>query len=1085
MGNSKNNLSNFIIKAIDKSIEFEQIMDSIDFNSYLPEEKDDDIKSSSLYKNYIEKLGNASNICKGIISISEIEKRESDHNNQYVKDKELCSLLIENLFEVKEKRIETRKQTREMEEKYYIENTYKLHTAFLKIPEKDWSYSYGDKNLEDKDLLDDYSWAKILYYNELAICYSGLIKSSMSLGYAEESIFILEKLYSDLKSIENPADDTSESGFNNLIKKFKRNNNFLTVSHVIKLYTFALYNKGEAERLLGETDSALKTFKRIIEIYRKSKEKGLIASLTDYNLALLKRALILNDQGRGQEAIDCLKILEIDCKDYRVHERYLETASALIDQKKYEDVWDFLNRLDYRSGYTCKQNEYGKALEFLDIFTKKDFEDTYIQRQVKIRKLYLMNEFKKNRPKDYYSDKEASLEIMEIKDEYKNFKKIAEDLMVEAGKRKDGDSFKGACTNLAEFYRLEIGGKKDFQKALKCFYLYLFEKKIFSNESDDISAIIHDWLNDSKDIVSLLEKYNEDIKTYSSKKLENNNDENYLRKFFDVYIDEFIESENFLKKMKNQKDTIKDTIKKLNDRLIDIYYQKDEDINLEQITIKFEQFDEKFGSSRVKKWEIIKRGKNEKFIEDHFFREKEGMHIDNIANQMNQNTTNFIKNIIGTSIIPNENKNKIQGTLSILRRWNSFTPTLSSSINQSKGGGYFLRFSYNNNSYGIVIDPGYDFLKNFFSQGFIVQDIDLILVSHVHPDHVDNLAAILSLFHEMNGRLGKYHYQEKKINKKYLTLVVSSGVFEHYNPVIRDSFEILKDIIVVNGKNGFEQVYIYDEWDKEHTIEIYAFGTTHKDLSQFQSLGFIISAKNNDGSKAVIGYTGDIKWRPDNTNLPKYLKHFKECNIVCAHLGSIVNILNGKDFCNTFCENFEKNDKNNMCLKHDECREFDFKRNLVVTKEKLMEQVGVENHLYLAGLTMFFDELLKSNNLKLAIISEFGEELMHGIRMDLYKKFNNWFQEIYKGNPKPICLVGDIGLETNIFTGEVYCHCCKRFVDRAKIEPIPYGKEEAICFVCEECKSVLSVYQIDHILKDYYRNGRKLDQTNILLDDGE
>jgi hypothetical protein len=256
---------------------------------------------------------------------------------------------------------------------------------------------------------------------------------------------------------------------------------------------------------------------------------------------------------------------------------------------------------------------------------------------------------------------------------------------------------------------------------------------------------------------------------------------------------------------------------------------------------------------------------------------------------------------------------------------------------------------------------------------------------------------------------------------------------------------------------------------------IKAFRTTHHDLSKFQSLGFIISANKND-RRAVIGYTGDIKWSPNKTNPPEYLKHFKKCDIICAHLGSIINILNEKDFCNTFCK--KSPDDDSRCPTYNECKKNKFK-DVDVIKKKLIEQTREENHLYLAGLTLFFDSLLKEKaNLKLAIISEFGEELKNGIRMDLYKKFDSWFGEHFKEpEEKPRCLPGDIGLEVDVFTGNVYCHCCKRFVDQAGIEPVPYGKEEAICFVCKECKAVFSTYQIDHILKNYCENGRNLESA--------
>ncbi|MBU4349370.1 MBL fold metallo-hydrolase [bacterium] len=1088
MSNNQNNINNLIEKANSASLQFETIMDSIDFNSYLLEDqKNGEVKDNPLYKNYIGMVEKASNICKDIIQDipSNITKINVPNPE---KQKEMEYYLIYHLFKAKRIRIIVKQQIeREKEKKYYIISTHNLHKAFNHIPKK---YFYCSQ--KGKNLLKSYNWAKVLFYNELAICYSGLAKSSMSLGYAEESISLLEELYSKLKNLENPAAEDKKK--------------ILLPSDIIKLYTFALLNKGEAEKLLNEVDSALRTFRRIVEIYKKSKKKRFNASLSDCNFALLREASILIDQGRGQEAIICLESDELKkldpLKDYRAQYRDLEKASALIDQKKYKDAWNLLV-----------------------IYTVASWDYTFTQRQAKIHQLRLMNEFRENRPEDFQAthklmkfsdwqklddfaginydekaknitltlmlklkdnivdivnveedkkviealwqklhlDNNTSKEIKAIKEKYPEFESMAKDLIKKASERKDGDSFKGACTKLAEFYQLKNAEKqkKDFEKALIYFHLYLFESKIFSDKQDEINNIIKNWLENNV-LDFLLQDY-KDAKNTFPQNLKNNDDENYLRNFFDVYIDHFIENKNTPTPSKDQMKTIK----KLKERLDYIYQQKDKDSDLEQIRVDFDRFTEKLKEDS----DVKKEPKIKKFIENYFFKKtKVGMRGESIASQMERNTEEFIKNIVGRSKIPVESNGEMQGTLSVLRRWNSFTPTLSSSINQSKGGGYFLRFAYNNESFGIVIDPGYNYLENFFSQGFKIGDIDLVLVSHAHPDHTDNLAAILSLFHEMNGKLGKYHYQ-KEVNKKNLTLVLSHGVFKHYNSIINSSEDvakILKDIIVINGKDDkLEKVF------EDSHITIEAFGTAHQDLSQFQSLGFIITVKKNDKHKAVIGYTGDIKWSPNKTNPPKYLKHFEKCDIICAHLGSIINILNEKNFCNTFCR--KSPDDDSRCPKYNECKKNKFK-SVDVTEKKLIEQTREEKHLYLAGLTLFFNTLLKEkdNKLKLAIISEFGEELKNGIRKDLYMKFDSWFK---KAKKKLRCLPGDIGLEVDVFTGNVYCHCCKRFVDRAGIKPVAYGKEEALCFVCNECEAVLSSYQIGHVLKDYCENGRNLESA--------
>jgi len=493
-----------------------------------------------------------------------------------------------------------------------------------------------------------------------------------------------------------------------------------------------------------------------------------------------------------------------------------------------------------------------------------------------------------------------------------------------------------------------------------------------------------------------------------------------------------------------------------------IYYQKDKDKDIEQIEIDFGGYESKFNDLS----EIIKESDIENFIGDSFFKNRQnGLNGLTITNQMKRNTSEFINKVIGKSKGRTDNNDEPVSTLCVLRRWNSFTPTLSSSINQSKGGGYFFRFYDKDVPFGIVIDPGFDFLRNFFSQGFKIGDIDLILVSHAHPDHTDNLASILSLLHEMNSRLGEYS-NEKKINKKNLTLVLSPGVFEQYNQIISISEKELKDVIVVDGK--VDELSFFNGH-----IKIKPFKTPHQDLSKFHSLGFIITVENKEKHK--IGYTGDIKWKNDENYLPDYLKYFYECDIICVHLGSIINILKGKTFCNTFCNDFVG--KLEKCDNFERCLSENFE-NVNVTKSKLIEQTQEENHLFLAGLTMFFNSLLdnKNNKLKLAIISEFGEELKNGIRIDLFNKFNNWLQQ--KSGGKSKCLPGDIGLEVNVLNTNIYCNCCKRFVEN--VRPIPYGKEEAICFVCKECESVLSSYQIDHILKDYCENGRQLEPADVV-----
>ena len=122
-------------------------------------------------------------------------------------------------------------------------------------------------------------------------------------------------------------------------------------------------------------------------------------------------------------------------------------------------------------------------------------------------------------------------------------------------------------------------------------------------------------------------------------------------------------------------------------------------------------------------------------------------------------------------------KPKITGgpELMVQRRWNSHTPMISDGV----GGAYFLRW----NEKGVVIDPGCTFLRIF--QGYAnvpshsIEDIDLVVVTHDHVDHCEDLAMLLTLLRAYNT---KYLAPLKKARKERYTereidLVLSHGVY--------------------------------------------------------------------------------------------------------------------------------------------------------------------------------------------------------------------------------------------------------------------------------------------------------------------
>lgn len=85
-----------------------------------------------------------------------------------------------------------------------------------------------------------------------------------------------------------------------------------------------------------------------------------------------------------------------------------------------------------------------------------------------------------------------------------------------------------------------------------------------------------------------------------------------------------------------------------------------------------------------------------------------------------------------------------------LRRYSSFFPFVPRpSAFRSLGGGYLLRLHHKDGDcdapFGIAVDPGPDFIDNLYRCGFGLGDVNMVILTHDHPDHSVDLAPILSL----------------------------------------------------------------------------------------------------------------------------------------------------------------------------------------------------------------------------------------------------------------------------------------------------------------------------------------------------
>lgn len=461
---------------------------------------------------------------------------------------------------------------------------------------------------------------------------------------------------------------------------------------------------------------------------------------------------------------------------------------------------------------------------------------------------------------------------------------------------------------------------------------------------------------------------------------------------------------------------------------------------------------------------------------------------DKILEHESKSLSKYIKDRSVQPVICNNIENNFDYSINYvgLRRWNSYTPALSFSV----GGGHFIFLADKKGKVlsGIVVDPGFDFIRNFFRQGFTLTDIDLILLTHGHPDHIRDFPAIIELLFEHKKRYGK----EVKESKIYA--IMSLGCYQRLQDhIAKEPFKLLfYDTVIVDiNENQNNIVNFSCNADKDMPLklqiedntatkgvklEVQYFIAFHDDHSESDSYGFKLAFnKNNDGQEPIsIGFTGDSKW------FPQYAKKFKDCNIICSHIGSIVET--------------EKNRK----LK-------DYTH--VGKAERL---IRTKNHPYLFGEILFMQDWKESLTKKsLVLISEFGEEMKGNIRCDLTKRINYALNEkngcwenlscIEENSEKPrnSCsdsdeckrkigqfqtIPVDVGLRVSTplinkpsqDDAQIYCIVCGDFREINNIDYEVFGHEEAIFYICKTCSRSKSVDVRHTIYRKYLESGREL-----------
>jgi len=225
--------------------------------------------------------------------------------------------------------------------------------------------------------------------------------------------------------------------------------------------------------------------------------------------------------------------------------------------------------------------------------------------------------------------------------------------------------------------------------------------------------------------------------------------------------------------------------------------------------------------------------------------------------------TQYEKYVIKPDLKPDSRKDNC---LSILRGWSSAVTLLEGSERRWRGGGYFLKW----HGYGIVVDPGFDFLRNFHDAGYHGREIHAVIVSHNHPDHNSDLKDIDDLCYELFKRTGA----AKDGSKPYVLLwdedTDKATKFNIEKPQHRHE--------AIAFSHGFPQPISFIKHASKIPLRVVPFKVDHgSDVPK--AMGMVIELLDKKGKPQLrIGYTADTEYFED------LHKHLQDCDILIAHI---------------------------------------------------------------------------------------------------------------------------------------------------------------------------------------------------------
>jgi tetratricopeptide (TPR) repeat protein len=257
-----------------------------------------------------------------------------------------------------------------------------------------------------------------------------------------------------------------------------------------------------------------------------------------------------------------------------------------------------------------------------------------------------------------------------------------------------------------------------------------------------------------------------------------------------------------------------------------------------------------------------------------------------------------------------------------MRRYSSPFPLLPRpSAFRALGGGYFVRLRYarddrpaddssnqhtiDQRAYGIVIDPGVDFVESLYRTGYSLSDVHMIVLTHDHVDHLGALDPLLSLIHVRSELLSKQARFDHSLGETCkVRVLVSSSVHQRYDSVKRlvdpgsneFAFTCFQDIADESGLLNMANP-CFEDFPEEFEIVVMSSSAGHGskgghlDLSALPSHGLCFRARG--GGNPSVALTSDTPAPPPPEEGERHEQWRKAweaaigANVLVVHLGSV------------------------------------------------------------------------------------------------------------------------------------------------------------------------------------------------------